>query len=153
MFNRFFQTKNNTTQEIKLLGQKQQQHVVHLDSGQQIEYFELDKVIKPCRIQNLKACDYVLADHDKKEILFCELKDAKDKGEAIAQFWHSKNIVDCLTNILDESIEYKRGYVIFNKKSLNKRATKRTLKLNSAQHFEYTYTGKNILNFKQLNYA
>ncbi len=153
MFNHFLNTENNSQNKIKLFGDRQQQHTIILKNDQQIEYFKLDKIIEPCKIQNLKACDYVLVDHDNEKILFCELKNAKNKGDAIAQLWHSKNIVDCLTNILDKSIEYKRGYVVFNNRALNKRATKVTLKLIQAQHFKYTYTGKNILNFEQLNYA
>ena len=43
--------------EIKLLGEKQQQHLVLLDSDQTIEYFQLEEVVKPCNttIKNLKS--------------------------------------------------------------------------------------------------
>ena len=57
MFDHFFKTQTNSKQEITLLGKKQQKHVVRLEADQTIEYFELDKIIKPCNktIQNLKG--------------------------------------------------------------------------------------------------
>lgn len=44
------------------------------------------------------------------------------------QLLHSKYMIDCLTKILDENFEYKQGYLILNKKSLNKGRTRKSLK-------------------------
>lgn len=62
-------------------------------------------------------------------------------------------MIDCLTKILDENFEYKRGYLILNKKLLNKGKTKKVLKFIPSKHFKYTYTGQTSINFNKLYYA
>ncbi|CAC9952207.1 hypothetical protein BHECKSOX_1247 [Bathymodiolus heckerae thiotrophic gill symbiont] len=128
MFDHFFKTQTNSKQEITLLGKKQQKHVVQLEADQTIEYFELDKIIKPCNktIQNLKACDYVLADHSRKRLLFCELKNSQDrkviKG-AETQLDHSKHIINLFLNIFEEG-EYSYALLVLRTKKMSKRTTK-----------------------------
>jgi hypothetical protein len=75
------------------------------NEGQEIEYFQLDKLIQSWRVQNLKACDYVLVDHDKKKVLLCDLKNSKDNAtisSAKKQLDHSKHIVNLFLGEEDE---------------------------------------------------
>ncbi|OIR24549.1 hypothetical protein BGC33_14760 [Bathymodiolus thermophilus thioautotrophic gill symbiont] len=158
MFEKFFDTPGkyqyrykDCCRDIDLIEQQQnQEHTIVFDVEKKIECFDLKPLVS--NIKNVKVCDYVLINHTDKKILFCELKNAKDKSDAIKQLRHSKNIVDCLINILDSNISYKRGYVVINKKSLNKGNTRKKWKLISGKHFKYIYTGRTSINFDKLNY-
>lgn len=101
---------------------------MRLEADQTIEYFELDKIIKPCNktIQNLKACDYVLADHSRKRLLFCELKNSQNRGVikgAKTQLDHSKHIVNLFLNIFEKN-KYSYALLVLHTKKMNKRTTK-----------------------------
>lgn len=152
MFNDFFTTKDNSGQEIKLFGEKQQQHTIFLDSSQQIEYFELEKVIEPCNaaINNLKACDYVLVDNDSKKILLCELKNSSISSVitvAKEQLRHSKHIISLFLNVrqLDG---YLHALLILSKRKINKRTTQ----TKKTQTEQYTETSQKTLKFNDLQY-
>jgi hypothetical protein len=153
MFDHFFTTQNNSKQEIKLLGEKQQRHSVLLDSDQTIEYFELDKVVKPCNktIKNLKACDYILVDHNNKRILFCELKNSSNKSVIVAaeeQLNHSKHIISLFLNILNED-GYSCALLALTTRRMNKKPTRPK----EIQATKYVETSKKTFNFNSLNYA
>ncbi len=151
MFNRFFNTKNNSQNKIKLFGEKQQQHTVILDNAQQIESFKLEKIVQSCGIKNLKACDYVLVDHANKKILLCELKNSKDIAvirEAKKQLAHSKHVINLFLNIL-QSNGYVYALLTLTKRNMNKK-TIRTQQIHTTQ---YTETNKKVFGFNKLNYA
>jgi hypothetical protein len=153
MFNHFFKTQNNSGKEIKLFGEKQQQHLVLLDSNQTIEYFELEEVVKPCNttIKNLKACDYILVDHNNKRILFCELKNSSNRNVIVAareQLNHSKHIVSLFLNILGEG-EYSCVLLTLTTRKMNKKTTQPE----QIQAIKYAETNKKTFNFNSLNYA
>lgn len=154
MFSQFFTNNHqrNLCQHIILTEKQQnQRHTIVFNVEKDIECFNIKPFTE--NINSIKTCDYVLINHTDRKILFCELKNAKDKNNAIAQLWNSKNIVDCLIKILDNDIEYKQGYVVINKKFLNKGKTRKKMKRISSRHFKYTYTGATSINFENLNYA
>lgn len=155
MFNRFFTTQNNQGKEIKLFGKSQQQHSVFLESNQTIEYFKLDKVVKPCNktIKNLKACDYILADHNNKRILFCELKDSRKRSVIVTaqeQLNHSKHIVSLFLNIMENRDKYLCALLILTARRMNKKSIRRTKQI---QATKYAEINKKEFNFNSLNYA
>jgi len=156
MFENFCNTPNKYQHDehcrsITLVEEQQnQKHIVVFDVEKNIEYFDIKPFIS--NIKSIKACDYVLVNHTDKKILFCELKNTKGKNDAVKQLWHSKNIINCLINISKKGIKYKQGYVIINKKSLNKGKTKKEFKLIPSQHFKYIYTGQTTINFSKLHY-
>ena len=153
MFNHFFTTLNNSGEEIKLFGEKQQQHSVLLDSDQTIEYFKLEEVVKPCKttIKNLKACDYILVDHKNKRILFCELKNSSNRNVILAarkQLNHSKHIVSLFLNILEKG-EYLFALLTLTTKKMDKK----TIRTKQIKVTQYAETSKKAFNFNRLNYA
>ncbi len=155
MFKQFFGATNkpqrNSCSEIVLKEKQQnQKHTLVFDAKQDIEYFSIKQFAT--NIESVKTCDYVIINHTDKKILFCELKNAKDKKEATKQLWHSKNIVNCLIGILGEDIKYQQGYVVINKKSFNKGKTSKKLKTTTCKHFKYTYTGQMSISFNKLHY-
>jgi hypothetical protein len=155
MFDYFFTTYNNSGKEIKLLGEKQQQHLVLLDSDQTIEYFQLEEIVKPCNttIKNLKACDYILVDHNNKKILFCELKNSSNRNVIVAareQLNHSKHIVSLFLNILEKS-EYLCTLLTLTARKMNKKSIRGRTK--QIKVTKYAETNKKEFRFNSLNYA
>ncbi|SEI04857.1 hypothetical protein [Bathymodiolus azoricus thioautotrophic gill symbiont] len=147
-FKSFFDTKV-TKETVIIAGEEQQKHSVLLDKNesQEIEYFKLDKVVEPCNktIRNLKACDYVLVDHDKKKVLLCELKNSKDRdtiSRSKKQLDHSKHIVNLFLNIL-KADKYSYVLLTLTKKKMNKQRIRN--KETSAQI--YSETGKKEFKF------
>ncbi len=128
-----------------------QTHDIIFDSDLQIEYFQLDVIIKPCNktIQGMKACDYIIINHSDKSILFCELKNAKNKGNTSKQLRHSKHIMNCFFNLLEQEL-YTQKYLVFNKKAFNKNKTKNKITTKDCSHFKYSYTGKVEINWNSL---
>jgi hypothetical protein len=155
MFDHFFTTHDNSGKEIKLFGEKQQQHLVLLNSDQTIEYFELEEVVKPCNttIKNLKACDYILVDHNNKKILFCELKNSNNRNVIVAarkQLDHSKHIVSLFLNILEKRDEYLCALLTLTARRMNRKSIRRTKQI---QVTKYAETSKKAFKFNSLNYA
>lgn len=157
MFEKFFNTpskyQRKFRKDIVLVEKHQkhqkQRHTIVFDVEKDIECFDF----KPFTIQSVKVCDYVLVNHTDQKVLFCELKNAKDKKDACIQLLHSKYMIDCLTKFLDKNFEYKQGYLVLNEKLFNKKTTKDKLKLRCNKHFKYTYTGRTSINFNKLYYA
>ncbi len=150
MFNHFFKTETNSGQEIKLFGEKQQQHIALLSSNQTIEYFELEKIVLPCHatINSLKACDYVLVDHQNKKILLCELKNSSNANVirgAKEQLRHSKHIVNLFLNILK-----KDGYLFFLLALTKRKMNKQTTRIKQVQLSRYIETNKKEFKFNDL---
>ncbi len=150
MFNHFFKTETNSGQEIKLFGEKQQQHIALLSSNQTIEYFELEKIVLPCHatINSLKACDYVLVDHQNKKILLCELKNSSNADVirgAKEQLRHSKHIVNLFLNILKED-----GYLFFLLTLTKRKMNKQTTRIKQVQLSRYIETNKKEFKFNDL---
>lgn len=152
MFNHFFKTETNSGQEIKLFGEKQQQHIALLSSNQTIEYFKLEEIVLPCHatINNLKACDYVLVDHQNKKILLCELKNSSNANVirgAKEQLRHSKHIVNLFLNILK-----KDGYLFFLLALTKRKMNKQTTRIKQVQLSRYIETNKKEFKFNDLHY-
>ncbi len=152
MFNHFFKTETNSGQEIKLFGEKQQQHIALLSSNQTIEYFELEKIVLPCHatINSLKACDYVLVDHQNKKILLCELKNSSNANVirgAKEQLRHSKHIVNLFLNILK-----KDGYLFFLLALTKRKMNKQTTRIKQVQLSRYIEINKKEFKFNDLHY-
>ncbi len=150
MFNHFFKTETNSGQKIKLFGEKQQQHIALLSSNQTIEYFELEKIVLPCHatINSLKACDYVLVDHQNKKILLCELKNSSNANVirgAKEQLRHSKHIVNLFLNILK-----KDGYLFFLLALTKRKMNKQTTRIKQVQLSRYIETNKKEFKFNDL---
>lgn len=152
-FNMFEQFTSNgvnvVTREVSLTEGKRQKHTILFGEETKLEYFELDEEIT---IKGVKRCDYVVVNHTQKTILFCELKNAKDKNQAVMQLKHSQYLVDCFCKILEQGNDYKKRYVIFNKKVFDKRALKGKAKIRRkrCQDFYYSYTGKTTVNWGDL---
>ncbi len=152
MFNHFFETETNSGQKIKLLGEKQQQHTALLSSNQTIEYFKLDEIVLPChaKINNLKACDYVLVDHQNKKILLCELKNSYKANvikEAKGQLRHSKHIINLFLNILGEN-----GYLFSLLALTTRKMNKQKIRIKQDQLSRYIETNKKEFKFNGLHY-
>ncbi|MDC9727684.1 MAG: hypothetical protein PSN35_07635 [Candidatus Thioglobus sp.] len=151
MFDRFFQTKNSSNEEVILFGDKQQKFEIILGNEQQIEYFQLDEIIKSCKeINSLKACDYVLADHKNNRILLCELKNSNEANtinKAKLQLEHSKHIVNLFLNVLGKS-GYLYTFLTVSKRSMNKKPTKRYMYKKN----KYRETSSKALRFNELQY-
>lgn len=64
---------------------QKQQHTIVFDVEKEIECFDFKPFTKS--IQSIKVCDYVLVNHTDKKILFCELKNTKDKNDAVIQLF------------------------------------------------------------------
>ena len=150
MFDHFFTTKKNSGQEIKLFGEKQQQHTVILSNNQTVEYFKLEEIVLPCvgkTIENLKACDYVLADHNNKKILLCELKNSSDPNTirgAKEQLRHSEHIVNLFLKILEKD-KYSFFLLALTKRRINKKAIR-------TKQVIYTETNQRAFKFNDLHY-
>ncbi len=152
MFNHFFKTEENSGQKIELFGEKQQRHTVLLSSNQTIEYFELEKIVLPCHatINSLKACDYVLVDHQNKKILLCELKNSSNANVirgAKEQLRHSKHIVNLFLNILK-----KDGYLFFLLALTKRKMNKQTTRIKQVQLSRYIEINKKEFKFNDLHY-
>lgn len=150
-FKNFFDTQI-TKETVTIIGEKQQKHSVLLDKneGQEIEYFQLDELIQPWKVQNLKACDYVLVDHDKKKVLLCELKNSKDNAtisSARKQLDHSKHIVNLFLNILKKDT-YSYVLLTLTKRSMNKGR----IRTKGTQTQRYSEMSKTDFKFNSLNY-
>ncbi len=152
MFNHFFKTETNSGQEIKLFGEKQQQHIALLSSNQTIECFKLEEIVLPCHatINNLKACDYVLVDHQNKKILLCELKNSSNADAirgAKKQLRHSKHIINLFLNILG-----KNGYLFSLLALTTRKMNKQKIRIKQDQAHKYIEMSKKEFKFNGLHY-
>ncbi len=150
-FKNFFDTQI-TKETVTISGERQQRHSVLLDKneGQEIEYFKLDELIQPWKVQNLKACDYVLVDHDKKKVLLCELKNSRGNAtisSARKQLDHSKHIVNLFLNILKKDT-YSYALLTLTKRSMDKGR----IRTKETQTHEYLETSKKGFKFNSLSY-
>lgn len=154
MFDIFFENshgyKGIDGNELSLVEIKEgQKHKIIFNQKCNIEYFKAENLTN---LKNIKGCDYIIINHTLKKILFCELKNAKNKNNSTIQLEHSQYILKCLQNVLGKTLRYRMGFVVFNKKSLKKGKSNKTIKLIGCKGFKYNYTGLSVVSFDKFNF-